>query len=235
MNYSTSVFTATLTLFMGVNMSVAENIPCVTSEVLALDNNFRDGFHPGHIYQDFWGDEDKELVLVNARDETFYLEVYTSNEAVELCEPDISLKLEPVHQDTVWNHSANDTTGLAMYGFNLTLNEHQSIIMEEFSYGGSRGFEHSHGAFTFRLLNNKTLEWIGYDDGYVGLNYRGQSRSANFITGRYVIVSYPGVMEEEGEVEERWGTFEGNVIRLENGDIFGNEHTQKVRQIFEAQ
>ena len=234
MKYSTSVFTATLTLLLGVNMAAAENIPCMTPEVLALDNNFRDGFHPGHIYQDFWGDEDKELVLVNAKDEKFYLEFYTSDEAVASCRPDISLRLELVQEDIVWTHSASDHE-TREYGFHLELNDQNNIVFEEFWYGGSRGFEHSNGAFTLRLLDNKSLEWIGYDDGYVGVNYRGQSRSANFITGRYVVASYPGVMEDEGEVEEHWGTFEGNVISLENGDTFGNEHTQIVRQIFEVQ
>ena len=236
MNGSTHMLATILAVLLGAQVASAETIPCINTEVLELDNNFRDGFHPGYIYEDFWGDEDKELVLVNAKDETWRLEVYTSANSVSLCAPDISIKLEITrHGADAWNHSATDNPILREYGFHLYLNDRKSIIFEEFWYSGTRGFEHSNGAFTLRLLDNEVMEWIGYDDGYVGLNYRGESRSINFLTGRYSVVSYPGVLQSEGEREERWGTFDATPIRLYNGDTFRNEQIEITKEIFDGQ
>jgi hypothetical protein len=78
MNILRHMLATVLAVLVGSQEASAEVIPCINPEVLELNNNFRDGFHPGYIYENFWGDEDKELVLVNGKDEMWRLEVHTS-------------------------------------------------------------------------------------------------------------------------------------------------------------
>lgn len=223
MNDSMSIFAATLAFLLGATMSVAESIPCINPEVLELDDNFQDGFHPGHIYQDFWGDEDKELVLVNAKDETFYLEVYTSDEAVASCEPDISVELDFTRDGNIWNNSATDSLDMREYGFSVWVTESQIVKFQEFWYAGTRGFEHSHGQYTLRLQDTETLQLIGYDDAKIGINYPSQSESINFLNGQYIVTCGPGVVQaQNGWIGEHWGRFDMEPIFLRDGDNFGD-------------
>ncbi|MBF9052711.1 hypothetical protein LSUCC1028_00445 [Rhodobacterales bacterium LSUCC1028] len=219
-----SVLAVTLALLMGTHVAVAENTPCVSPEILSLNDNFQDGFHLGHIYQDFWGNEDKELVLVNAKDKELFLEVYTSDIAVNSCNPDISLKLGFTRYGDIWNNSAIVSLGMREYGFSLWITESQSIGFEEFWYAGTRGLEHSHGQYTLRLQDTETLQLIGYDDAEIGVTYPSTSESINFLSEKYVVTCSPGVLQaQNGFIGEHWGQFDMPPIFLRDGDKFDDD------------
>ena len=221
---------ANLMFFMQAGRLVSETIPCISPEVFSLEDKFKIRFTPGFIYQNLFGDIEKELVLVNEKDERWVLEIFTSNSSVQLCRPDISLNLELDVGGSLLN--SESVSDLREYGFHLGLNERGSIVFEEFWYGGSRGFELSGGTYILRLLDNKTLEWIGFEDKEVGLNYDIETRSLNFITGRYLVSTSPGVMQSEGKTEERWGTFPSGTLTLSDGDTFGKTQREVVSSIF---
>lgn len=213
----THFWISVLALVIGTDVSTAETIPCINPEVLELENNFRDGFHIGHLHQNFWGDADRELVLVNAEDETFYLEFYTSDEAVTSCEPDISLQLNTAELRP-WRNLSTDHSGTREYGFHLALNNSNGITFEEFWYGGTRGIEHSNGLFTLKLLDRSTVEIIGWDSRswdtqrYVNL-------SINFSSQRFVATCRSGILSGDGWRGEYWGTFDADPIILGSGDL----------------
>lgn len=209
-------YISVLALFLGTDASSAETISCINPEVLELENNFRDGFHIGYLHQNVWGDGGKELVLVNAREETFYLEFYTSDEAVTSCEPDISLQLN-TSVSLPWHNSSTDHLGTREYGFHLALNNNNSITIEEFWYGGTRGIEHSGGLFTLKLVDSSAVEIIGWDSRSWDTQ-RYVDVSINFSSQRFVATCRSGIMADDGWRGEYWGTFDTDPIVLGSGD-----------------
>ena len=213
--------------------SWAANIPCLSPEILKIEKNVTFGFHLGYVYTNFLGDEAKELVLVNARDKEFVLEIYTSTEAVKSCKPEISVSLS--NEVDPWT---NDPW-FREYGFRVGLNDSNNITLEEFWYGGARGFEHSNGKHTFKIKNIDTLELIGYDFTSIGRQHPSYAGSWNYLTGRYRIDCAPGVLQSRnGWKGQYWGKFESEPILLKDGELFDPSvmaRTEKISATEKAQ
>lgn len=192
--------------FLPINVALAAQ--CQNPKIVEFEEvDFWPGLNPldGDINADGYSDK----LLYNLDGDWLTLEFYLENNAWSKCSPSFALKLLSVE-------NLMEARG---WDFNLALNERGSIRIVSCYYGGSRGFCHDDYNLVFRYDDDK-VRIIGYDFGYVGINYPTTGISINLLTGKSVATQSPSIMQENSdEVREVVITMDYDEYYFRDGEI----------------
>ena len=178
-------FVSIFITFSPINVALAEK--CQNPKIVQFEEvYFFPSLNPvdGDINADGYSDK----LLYNLDGDWLNLEFYLGNNAWSTCSPSFALKLLSV--ENLMEERGRD--------FNLELNERGSIRIASCYYGGSRGFCHDDFNLVLRYDDDK-MRIIGYDFGYVGINYPTTGISINLLTGKSLITQSSGIMQENSD------------------------------------